>query len=295
VHTDIGNRCVAVKINDELMPLRTELRSGDRVEIITAVHAKPNPAWLGYVITGKARAHIRHFLKTMQYDESRQLGERLLSQALSGFGSSLAEIDQPTWERLVKDAGVRGKDEILADIGLGKRLSVVVARELLSMTEPAPLDMKHPGTVVIRGTEGMTVQFAQCCRPIPGDPIIGWIKKGQGIVIHTHDCPVMAKTRADPDKYLDVEWDPETKKLFDVSIKLIALNRRGVLARIAAEIADAESNIDNVGMDTQDGSQYSTVHFTLQVHDRLHLAQVMRALRRIPEVVRITRVKGSSG
>jgi GTP pyrophosphokinase len=295
VHTDIGNRCVAVKINDELMPLRTELRSGDRVEIITAVHAKPNPAWLGYVITGKARAHIRHFLKTMQYDESRQLGERLLSQALSGFGSSLAEIDQPTWERLVKDAGVRGKDEILADIGLGKRLSVVVARELLSMTEPAPLDMKHPGTVVIRGTEGMTVQFAQCCRPIPGDPIIGWIKKGQGIVIHTHDCPVMAKTRADPDKYLDVEWDPETKKLFDVSIKLIALNRRGVLARIAAEIADAESNIDNVGMDTQDGSQYSTVHFTLQVHDRLHLAQVMRALRRIPEVVRITRVKGSNG
>jgi GTP pyrophosphokinase len=291
VHTDIGNRCVAVKINDELMPLRTELRSGDRVEIITAVHAKPNPAWLGYVITGKARAHIRHFLKTMQYNESRQLGERLLAQALSGFGSHLAEVDRATWERLVKDAGVRSKDEILADIGLGKRLSVVVARELLSMTDPAPLDMKHPGTVVIRGTEGMTVQFAQCCRPIPGDPIIGWIKKGQGMVIHTHDCPVMAKTRADPDKYFDVEWDPETKKLFDVNIKLIALNRRGVLARIAAEIADAESNIDNVSMDAQDGSQYSTVDFTLQVGDRLHLAQVMRALRRIPEVVRITRVK----
>ncbi|HQR52299.1 MAG TPA: bifunctional (p)ppGpp synthetase/guanosine-3',5'-bis(diphosphate) 3'-pyrophosphohydrolase [Burkholderiales bacterium] len=293
VHTDIGNRCVAVKINDELMPLRTELKSGDRVEIITAVHAKPNPAWLGYVITGKARAHIRHFLKTMQYDESRQLGERLLAQALAGFGSSLAEIDSATWERLVRDARVRGKDEILADIGLGKRLSVVVARELLSMTEAAPMEMKHPGTVVIRGTEGMTVQFAQCCRPIPGDPIIGWIKKGQGMVIHTHDCPVMAKTRADPDKYLDVEWDPETKKLFDVSIKLIAMNRRGVLARIAAEIADAESNIDNVSMDTEDGSQYSTVHFTLQVHDRLHLAQVMRALRRIPEVVRIARAKGN--
>ena len=292
VHTDIGNRCVAVKINDELMPLRTELKSGDRVEIITAVHAKPNPAWLGYVITGKARAHIRHFLKTMQYDESRQLGQRLLAQALGGFGSNLTEIDHATWERLVRDAGVRDSDEILADIGLGKRLSVVVARELLSMTEPAPMDMKHPGTVVIRGTEGMTVQFAQCCRPIPGDPIIGWIKKGQGMVIHTHDCPVMAKTRADPDKYFDVEWDPETKKLFDVNIKLIALNRRGVLARIAAEIADAESNIDNVSMDAQDGSQYSTVDFTLQVGDRLHLAQVMRALRRIPEVVRITRVKG---
>jgi len=291
VHTDIGNRCVAVKINDELMPLRTELQSGDRVEIITAVHAKPNPAWLSYVITGKARAHIRHFLKTMQYDESRQLGERLLAQALGGFGTALAEVDEANWERLVKDAGAKAKDEILADIGLGKRLSVVVARELLATTEALPADMKHPGTVVIRGTEGMTVQFAQCCRPIPGDPIIGWIKKGQGMVIHTHDCPVMAKTRADPDKYLDVEWDPQTKKLFDVNIKLVAFNRRGVLARIAAEIADAESNIDNVSMDTRDGSHYSTVHFTLQVHDRLHLAKVMRALRRIPEVVRITRVK----
>ncbi|MET1085212.1 MAG: bifunctional (p)ppGpp synthetase/guanosine-3',5'-bis(diphosphate) 3'-pyrophosphohydrolase [Burkholderiales bacterium] len=293
VHTGIGNRCVAVKINDELMPLRTELSSGDRVEIITAVHAKPNPAWLGYVITGKARSHIRHFLKTMQYAESRQLGERLLAQALAGFNSSLPEIDQASWDRLAKEAGVKEKDEILADIGLGTRLSVVVARQLLSMADLAPFDVKHPGTVVVRGTEGISVQFAQCCRPIPGDPIIGWIKKGQGMVIHTHDCPVMAKTRIDPDKCLDVAWDPETKKLFDVNIKLVAANRRGVLARIAAEIADGESNIDNVAMETQDGSQYSTVHFTLQVHNRLHLAKIMRALRRIPEVVRITRVKGN--
>ena len=293
VHTGIGNRCVAVKINDELMPLRTELSSGDRVEIITAVHAKPNPAWLGYVITGKARSHIRHFLKTMQYAESRQLGERLLAQALAGFNSSLQEIDQASWDRLVKEAGVKEKDEILADIGLGTRLSVVVARQLLSMADLAPFDVKHPGTVVVRGTEGISVQFAQCCRPIPGDPIIGWIKKGQGMVIHTHDCPVMTKTRIDPDKCLDVAWDPETKKLFDVNIKLVAANRRGVLARIAAEIADGESNIDNVAMETQDGSQYSTVHFTLQVHNRLHLAKIMRALRRIPEVVRITRVKGN--
>ncbi len=140
VHTGVGNRCVAVKINDELMPLRTELNSGDRVEIITAVHAKPNPAWLGYVITGKARSHIRHFLKTMQYGESRLLGERLLGQALAGFNSSLPEIDQASWERLVKDAGVKSKDEILADIGLGTRLSVVVARQLLSMTDAAPFE-----------------------------------------------------------------------------------------------------------------------------------------------------------
>jgi GTP pyrophosphokinase len=230
----------------------------------------------------------------MQYAESRLLGERLLGQALTGFGANLQEIDDTNWDRLVKDAGVKSKDEILADIGLGTRLSVVVARQLLSLSDVLPHDLKHPGTVVVRGTEGVTIQFAQCCRPIPGDPIIGWIKKGQGMVIHTHDCPVMAKTRADPDKYLDVEWDTDTKKLFDVSIKLIAANKRGVLARIAAEIADGESNIDNVGMETQDGSQYSTVNFTLQVQNRLHLAKIMRALRRIPEVVRISRVKGSA-
>ncbi|HSS46227.1 MAG TPA: bifunctional (p)ppGpp synthetase/guanosine-3',5'-bis(diphosphate) 3'-pyrophosphohydrolase [Burkholderiales bacterium] len=293
VHTDIGNRCVAVKIDHELMPLRTELKSGDRVEIITASHAKPNPSWLNFVVTGKARSHIRHFLKTMHYEESVRLGERLLNQALSAFKPGKVQIDDAQWGKLLRDSSAKSRDEILADIGLGKRLGIVIARRLLSIRAPLTSEgRKIPGTVTIRGTEGMAVQFAKCCRPIPGDPIIGLIKKGQGLVIHTHDCPVMAKIHAAPEKMLDVEWDAQTTKPFDVSIKLTVANQRGVLAKVAAEIAEAGSNIDNVSMEEGESSAYTTIHFTLQVTNRMHLAQLMRGLRRIPEVVRIARVKG---
>ncbi len=293
VHTDIGNRCVAVKINHELMALRTELKSGDRVEIITASHAKPNPSWLSFVVTGKARSHIRHFLKTMHYEESVRLGERLLNQALTGLKPGKVKIDDNHWNKLLRDGGAKSRQEILADIGLGKRLAVVVARRLLSLSGPLTREGKKiPGTVTIRGTEGMAVQFAKCCRPIPGDPIIGYIKKGQGMVIHTHDCPVIAKIHAPPEKILDVEWSPETSKPFDVSIELTVANQRGVLAKVAAEIAEAGSNIDNVSTEESEGSAYTGIHFTLQVTNRMHLAQLIRSLRRIPEVVRITRVKG---
>ncbi|MHB1619479.1 MAG: RelA/SpoT family protein [Sulfuricella sp.] len=294
VHTDVGNRCIAVKINQELMPLRTELENGDQVEIVTAAHAKPNPAWLNYVISGKARSHIRHFLKTMQYDESATLGERLLNQALRALGADPAEIIEAQWEKLLRENTGKSRQEILADIGLGKRLNIVVARQLLAVTETAE-ERKHAtmGPITVRGTEGMAVQYARCCRPIPGDPIIGFIKKGQGLIIHTHDCPVIANSRADTDKWLDVEWDPEApKKPFDVNIKLIVANQRGVLAQVAAAIADAGSNIDNVSMEEEDGSAYTTMNFTLQVENRIHLANVMRSLRKIEEVVRITRVKG---
>jgi len=292
VHTDIGNRCVAVKINQELMPLRTELKNGDRVEIITAAHAKPNPLWLNFVATGKARSRIRHFLKTMHFQESARLGERLLHQALVALGSSPSEINDPQWDKFVRDAGAKSREEVLADVGLGKRLAAVIARKLLSRSEPGPHDAPLTGSVIIRGSEGMAVQFAQCCRPIPGDPIIGVISKGQGMVIHTHDCPVIAKARHDPDRVLDVAWDPETRKLFDVSIKIVVANQRGVLAKVAAEIAEAGSNIQNVAVDPEDGSSYTNMYFTLQISNRLHLARLMRGLRRIPEVVRITRVKG---
>jgi GTP pyrophosphokinase len=293
VHTDIGNRCVAVKINHELMPLRTELKSGDRVEIITASHAKPNPSWLSFVVSGKARSHIRHFLKTMHYAESVHLGERLLNQALSALKPGKVEIDNAHWKKLLRDSGAKSRDEILADIGLGKRLGLVIARRLLSIRDPLTSESKKiPGTVTIRGTEGMAVQFAKCCRPIPGDPIIGYLKKGQGLVIHTHDCPVMAKIHAAPEKMLDVEWDTQTTKPFNVGIKLTVANQRGVLAKVAAEISEADSNIDNVSMEDGESSAYTSIHFTLQVSNRLHLARLMRALRRIPEVVRIARIKG---
>jgi GTP pyrophosphokinase len=292
VHTDIGNRCVAVKINQELMPLRTELKNGDRVEIITAAHAKPNPLWLNFVVTGKARSRIRHFLKTMHFQESVALGERLLNQALAALGTAPAEIKEAQWARFVPDAGAKSRQEVLADVGLGKRLAAVVARKLLSRGDPGPHDAPAPGSVIIHGSEGMAVQFAPCCRPIPGDPIIGVISKGQGMVIHTHDCPIIAKARHDPDRVLDVAWGAETRKLFEVNIKLVVANQRGVLAKVAAEIAEAGSNIQNVAVDPEDGSSYTNMFFTLQVSNRLHLASIMRALRRIPEVVRISRTKG---
>jgi GTP pyrophosphokinase len=291
VHTDIGNRCVAVKINQELMPLRSELKNGDRVEIITASHAKPNPLWLNYVATAKARSHIRHFLKTMHFQESVQLGERLLNQALANFKLSLADVTETQWDKLVRDSNAKSRQDILADVGLGKRLSVVVVRQLLSLGDAPSGDNSSLGSVVIRGSEGMAIQFAKCCKPIPGDPIIGMISKGQGMVIHTHDCPVIAKSRPDPERLLDVEWDPESKKLFEVSIRLVVANKRGVLAQVAAEIAEARSNIQNVAIDPEDGGAYTGMHFTLQVSNRMHLAQIMRGLRRIPEVIRITRVK----
>ena len=298
VHTAIGNRCVAVKINHELAPLRTELHNGDHVEIITAVHAKPNPAWLNYVVSGKARAHIRHFLKSMQSTESAHLGGRLLNQALRALHADPAAIDESHWQKLMRDYGVNSKEEILTDIGLGKRLNVMVAHQLLAMAggtteRGAKLTGKVLDRITIRGTEGMAVQFAQCCRPIPGDPILGFINKDKGLVIHTHDCPAIRKFRLDPDKWLDVEWDPETKRLFKVNLKLAAANQPGMLAKIAAAIADAGSNIDNVSMEESDDSVYTNMHFTVQVENRVHLAALMRGLRKIPDVVRINRVKGS--
>ena len=295
VHTDIGNRCVAVKINDELVPLRTELRNGDRIEIITASHAKPNPMWLNYVITGRARAQIRHFLKTVQYEESAHLGERLLNQALSALQTNVGEITESQWTKLLKDSNAKTRQDILGDIGLGKRLGVVVARRLLALSETHLVDQKPKAPIIIRGSEGMAVQFAQCCHPIPGDPIIGLINKGQGMLVHTHDCPVIVKTRADPDKVFDVEWAPETKKLFNVNIRIVVKNERGVLAKVAAEIADSDSNIDNVTVAPDSGDQYATMNFTLQVANRVHLAKILRSLRGIPEVVRINRINSGAG
>jgi len=292
VHTDIGNRCVAVKINQELMPLRTELKNGDRVEVITAAHARPNPLWLNFVVTAKARSAIRHFLKTMHFEESVQLGERLLNQAIANFRTNLGNIKDAQWDKLVRESNAKSRQEILADIGLGKRLSAVVARKLLSLAEALSHEAAASGSVIIHGSEGMAVQFAHCCNPIPGDPIIGMISKGQGMVIHTHDCPAIAKMRTDPERLLDVAWASETRKLFEVSIKLVVANRRGVLAQVAAEIAEAGSNIQNVSVNPGDDGTYTDMLFTLQVSNRLHLARILRALRRIPETVRINRVKG---
>jgi len=289
VHTDIGNACVAAKVNGELVPLRTELRNGDRVEIITASHAKPNPGWLQYVRTGKARSNIRHFLKTMQYEESAGLGERLLDQALKALKTSLAEVDDASWERVVRDSGARSREELLADLGLGKRLPAVVARRLL---KKADLDeAKATSSVTIRGTEGMAVQLATCCRPIPGDAIVGSIKKGQGLVVHASDCGSSLRSRKnEPDQWIDVEWDPRTTRLFQTAIGVTVENQRGVLAKVASAIAEAGSNIDSISMG-EDRAVFTTMHFVLEVANRQHLARVMRSLRRLPDVQKLARIR----
>src|SRR6266516_1362035 len=237
-----------------------------------------------------ASSQLRAVLNTTQYEGAAALGERMLTQAVRARGAKSSEATSERWERLVRDLGAKSRQEVAADIGLGKRLAAIVARKLLSLTEPQAEGRGPAGSIVIHGSEGLAVQFAKCCNPIPGDPIIGFIKKGQGLVVHTNDCPTVAKSRGDPEKWLDVEWAPETDKMFDVGIRVTVVNQRGVLAKVATEIAEAASNIDNVSMD-EERSLYTTMHFTLQVANRLHLAKVMRALRRIEEVVRIARVK----
>ncbi|MDH2918291.1 MAG: bifunctional (p)ppGpp synthetase/guanosine-3',5'-bis(diphosphate) 3'-pyrophosphohydrolase [Sideroxydans sp.] len=291
VHTDIGDRCIAARINHEQVPLRTELRNGDRVEIITAPHANPNPAWLGYVHTSKARGHIRHFLKTMHSGESASLGERLLNQALHSLHLKITDIEEAQWLKLLRDTGIKTKQELLADIGLGRRLNMVVARQLAQLADTPPGNTPISSVITIQGTEGMAVQFAKCCRPIPGDPIIGVIKSGLGLVVHTHDCPTLHKGRSG-EQWLDVAWDKAINRTFVVAIKLLVANQRGVLAKVAAAISEAESNIENVNF-TNEGD-YTALFFTLEVSHRMHLASVMRSLRKIPEVVRIVRVKNAT-
>lgn len=292
VHTDVGNHCIAAKVDGEPVPLGTVLRNGNRIEILTDSHARPNPVWLSYVATGKARSHIRHYLKTMQLQESAEVGELLLVQALRSLKANPDEIGDPHWTHLFKGDAARTREEVLADIGLGKRLAVVVAKKLLAIAEPPGAgDPPRLDSITIRGTEGLAVQFAACCRPIPGDPIIAQIKKGQGLVVHTHDCPAIHPFHFDPEKWVDVQWDATPERLFDVNVRLTAQNNRGVLARLAAEVSEADSNIDHIETEQRASQAYTTLVFTIQVKNRMHLAHVFRRLRRIPEVVRITRLK----
>jgi GTP diphosphokinase / guanosine-3',5'-bis(diphosphate) 3'-diphosphatase len=297
VHTDVGNSCVAVKINHEQAPLRTEMQNGDHVEIITSSLAKPNPAWLNYVVTGKARSHIRHYLKSLQIVESTHMGERMLNIALRALHVEPVDITDKQWNKVMRDYGAKNKSDILSDIGLGKRVSLMVAHQLLASGQSGvdaenAAAVKPLDTITIKGSEGMAVQFAQCCRPIPGDPILGFINKDKGLIIHTHDCPAISKFKLDPDKWLDVDWDTDNKRLFKVNLHVVVSNQTGMLAKIATAIAEANANIDSVNIEEPDGSQYSNVNFTVQVRNRVHLADLIRNLRKIQQVVRISRVKG---
>ena len=292
VHTDVGSHCVAAKINHELMPLRTQLRNGDHVEIITAANSSPNAAWLNFVVTGKARSHIRHFLRNARVEEAAALGERLFNKAVLALNAEAAPPDASLWERLLKENMVASKQDLFADIGLGRKLPLVIAHQLLHIQGEKTGAPAHSHAIIIRGSEGVAVELAQCCHPIPGDPILGFIHKDRGLIIHTHDCPALRSYHTDPDKWLDVEWEAEPGRMFDVAVKVVVGNKRGVLAVVAASISEQGSNIGNVAMEEEDGSPYTVLYFTLQVENRMHLARVMRSLRTLEEVVRIFRVKG---
>ncbi|MEQ1663500.1 MAG: bifunctional (p)ppGpp synthetase/guanosine-3',5'-bis(diphosphate) 3'-pyrophosphohydrolase [Thiobacillus sp.] len=292
VHTDVGRHCVAVKINHELMPLRTQLRNGDHVEILTSANATPNAAWLNFVVTGRARSHIRNYLRNARVQEAAALGERLLHNALAALNPDAPLPEAAVWERLYRDYGMKSRQELYTTVGLGNKLPLVVAHQLLHMQGDKTGAPAHPHAISIRGSEGIAVELSQCCHPIPGDPILGFIHKDRGLIIHTHDCPSIRSFRTDPDKWLDVEWEAEPGRLFDVLIKVVVGNQRGVLAKVASAIAEQGSNIGNVSMEEEDGSPYTILFFTLQVENRMHLARVMRTLRQLPEVVRIFRIKG---
>jgi GTP diphosphokinase / guanosine-3',5'-bis(diphosphate) 3'-diphosphatase len=301
IHSDLGNQCVAVKINNELLPLRTELKSGDIVEVITAPYSKPNPAWLGFVRTGKARSAIRHYLKTMRLNESVQLGERLVDQSLKGYGLALSEVTPEVWERLAQWTGNKSRPEIFADIGLGRRVAAVMAKRIEVLMNGRDDDSPREGygtntapPVVITGTEGMSVQLSACCRPIPGDNIMGYIGIGLGMAIHTTECRVAQRIhKRDPGRWIDVAWAPQPGRLFDVAIKVLVNNTKGVFARVAADITSADANIVHIAMD-EDVTQESTLlRFVIQVSDRVHLANVMRRVRTNPDVMRIARERPS--
>jgi GTP pyrophosphokinase len=287
VHTDIGNRCVAAKVDRRLVPLRTPLRNGQTVEIITAKGATPNPAWVNFVVTAKARAAIRQYLKNLKRSEAVDLGRRLLNQALEEFSMSLRKVPEEAVDALVRDLGLRHEDELFEKIGLGERVAPFMARRLLPADADAQAD-GAPGPLAIAGTEGLVVTYARCCFPIPNDPILANLSSGRGVVIHREACGNLSSFRKQPDKWIPVTWQAATDRVFHVEIKIEVSNRMGVLARVASAIAGTQTNIDRVSVVERD-SDTSTLIFELLVQDRHHLARVIRAVRGMPEVLKVTR------
>ena len=302
IHTDVGNRCVAARVNGEIQPLRTELRNGDVVEIVTGPVARPNPAWVGFVRTGKARAEVRHFLRTTKRQESVELGARLFAQAAAQLSLPAQDVTAERWEALAREAHVRDRDELLADIGLGRRLAAVVARQmaLLAAREAPPAEGEaaaRPAVsvasapVVVRGTEGMALQIANCCNPIPGDAIVGHMRRDLGLVVHQLECRHAQRARrADPERWIDLQWAEDLAGMYDVNLEVGVINERGVLGRVAAAISEAESNILNVHIEDE-GANATAIQFKIQVQDRRHLARVVRSIRHIKQVQRVSRAK----
>lgn len=287
VHTDVGNRCVAAKVDRKLVPLRTPLRNGQTVEIITAKGAKPNPAWVNFVVTAKARAAIRQYLKNLRRSEAVELGRRLLNQALEEFSLSLRKVPQETMARVLEELGLANKNVLFEQIGLGERIAPFIARRLLP-TESGSADESMTVPLTIAGTEGLVVTYARCCFPIPNDPILASLSSGRGVVIHREGCRNLASFRKHPEKWVSVAWQPDIDRLFHVEIKVEVTNRMGVLAHVASTIAGTQTNIDRVAVNTRD-TNTSTLVFELLVKDRRHLAGLIREIRAMPDVLSVSR------
>ncbi len=302
IHTDIGDQAIAARVNHEHAALRTELRNGDIVEIVTAPSSRPSPNWLTFVRTGKARSAIRHHLRTINLAESTELGRRLLAQALSAIDIDPLLPDALV-EKLLNESSAKSLEELYADLGVGKRMATLVARHIRNLMEsdtesplpPLAPDAAKLDPVRIYGNEGAAVQLAQCCLPIPGDRIIGQLKRDQGITVHSSDCELAKRQHSkEPERWIELVWGDELTRRFDCRVKVLVSNEKGVLARVAAEIGESDANITYVGMDDDRDHLMKQLRFTIQVEDRIHLARLMRNVRRIPGVARILRERNQS-
>ncbi|MCU7939339.1 MAG: bifunctional GTP diphosphokinase/guanosine-3',5'-bis pyrophosphate 3'-pyrophosphohydrolase [gamma proteobacterium symbiont of Bathyaustriella thionipta] len=289
VHTDIGNSCIAAKINQQHTPLSTQLKNGQTIEIITAPGATPNPSWLNFVFTAKARSNIRNILKNLHQDESVALGTRLLNKCLSNINMSVKDLTQSQIQRVVKDYSLKTFDELLNQIGLGNRIPQLVVRHLLpEQCKALDQSNKELGLPLdIRGTEGTVVHYGRCCHPIPGDDIVGYISSGRGIVIHAKSCKNAKDSQVQ--KWIDVEWSDDVSTDFSVALRVVVEHRKGVLATIASAISDSEANIEHV-VTAEREDQLSSLDFILAVRNRRHLADIMRNLRALDMVATLTRL-----
>ena len=289
VHTDIGNRCVSAKIDRNLVPLRTTLQNSQTVEIITARGAKPNPNWVTFVATAKARSAIRHYMKKMRKSESIDLGKRLLDRSLKDLDSSLRKVGKVRMREALDELEQTDANELFEQLGLGERLAPLTARFLIGMhdEDAAP----EAASLVIAGTEGVVVSYSKCCHPIPGDDVMGYLSSGRGVVIHRNSCGNLINFRKQPEKWLSVSWEENIDRDFYSQIQVEAVNKTGVLAEVAAMIGDSDSNIEQVAVIDrhEDGT---VLNFLLQVKDRIHLARIMRNIKKMPNVLRVLRDGG---
>tara|TARA_Y100000994_G_scaffold245560_1_gene247369 strand:+ start:1713 stop:3902 length:2190 start_codon:yes stop_codon:yes gene_type:complete len=296
IHTDVGNSCVACRISRRLAPLSEPLQSGQTVEIITAPGTQPNPAWLSFVITGKARSNIRHYLKNQKYSESISLGKRLLNKALANFGSQIDSVPKEDIDSLLQQFNLESVDHLLEEIGLGNRMAYMIAQRLTAVEQGSKAGLEtriaqeQTNTFAILGSEGMVMNYAKCCHPIPGDPIVGHISSGRGMVIHTEDCINIAEIQDNPDKCVAVTWDPNVEGEFSVEFRVELENQRGIIATLATTITGVEANIEKISTVERD-ARFSIVNLSLNVKNRVHLARVMKRVRLIKAVSKVTRVK----